>query len=113
MLAPEMEKDGIMTKTVLLAALLMATAPATAQQTAPKTGGDPLKEICTGFLAQSGQGVSGDQNKLCTCLVTQTQARLTRQEMEIYNKASSTGQAPPPAIMDKVVGIATTCLSGQ
>ncbi len=72
---------------------------------------DPLKEICTNFLAQGAGSVGGDPQRLCTCLVSETQKRLTRQEMEIYNKAATSGQQPPPAIMDKVVGIATTCLT--
>lgn len=95
----------------LLIGLLFAAGPVCAQQALPKGSGDPLKDICTGFLEQGGQGVSGDRNKLCTCLVSETQSRLTRREMEIYSKAAETGQAPPPAIMDKVVNIATTCLT--
>jgi hypothetical protein len=31
--------------------------------------------------------------------------------MEIYNKAATSGQQPPSAIMEKVVGIATMCLT--
>ena len=99
-----------MRATFLLIALL-TSLPAAAQQTLPKGAGDPLKEICTGFLEQGGQGVSGDRNKLCTCLVRETQSGLTRQEMALYSKAAETGQAPPPAIMEKVLNIATTCLT--
>jgi hypothetical protein len=98
-------------KKMLLLALTCATLPVAAQQSLPKTSGDPLKEICTGFLEQGGAGVSGDRNKLCTCLVRETQAGLTPQEMAIYSKAAETGQAPPPAIMNKVMNIATTCLT--
>lgn len=97
--------------TFLLIALLVAAMPTVAQQALPRGSGDPLKDICTGFLEQGGQGVSGDRNKLCTCLVSETKSRLTQREMEIYSKAAETGQAPPPAIMDKVVNIATTCLT--
>jgi hypothetical protein len=100
-----------MTKTFLTLAFLCAALPVAAQQSLPKTSGDPLKEICTSFLEQGGAGVSGDRNKLCTCLVRETQARLTQQEMLLYNKAAETGQPPPPAIMNKVVNIATTCLT--
>lgn len=96
-----------MTKRFVLLGVLLASASAFAQ--APP--GDPLKEICTGFLAQSGAGIAGDQAKLCTCLVDETQKRLTREEMEIYNRATTTGAQPPPAIMEKVVGIATACLT--
>ncbi len=72
---------------------------------------DPLQEICTGFLAQSGAGVSGDRQKLCSCLVTETQKQLTRQEMELYHQAMTSGGQPPPAIMEKVVDVATVCLT--
>ena len=98
----------------LIGFFLAITAwPAAAQQNPPRGAGDPLQDICAGFLEQSGQGISGDRNKLCTCLVRETKGRLTEQEMKIYNKAGETGQAPPPAIMEKVIGIATTCLAGQ
>jgi hypothetical protein len=68
-------------------------------------------EICSGFLAQSGQGVSGDSQRLCTCLTRETQARLSRAEMEAYSRATSGGQAPPDGVMQKVMGIATQCLA--
>jgi hypothetical protein len=99
-----------MSNGILLLAALLASGAAFAQ-TPPNNSNDPLKEICTGFLAQSGAGVSGDQAKLCTCLVGETQKQLTRQEMEIYNKATSSGAQPPAAIMQKVMGIATLCLT--
>lgn len=98
-------------RTMLLLAIVFAALPVAAQQSLPKSSGDPLKEICTGFLEQGGTGVSGDRNKLCTCLVRETQTQLTQQEMVIYSKAAETGQAPPPAIMNKVVNIATICLT--
>ena len=93
-------------KIALLSTLLIGSAALA--QSVPS---DPLKEICSNFLAQGAGTVGGDHQKLCTCLVSQTQAQLTRQEMEIYNKAATSGQQPPPAIMQKVVGIATTCLT--
>ena len=99
----------------LLAALFLTSliaAPALAQ-TAPKAAANPLQQICTGFLAESGQGVSGDANKLCTCLVRETQSRLTTAEMEAYSKAAQDGQQPPQAVMEKVIGIATACLTAQ
>lgn len=83
-------------------------APATGQQ---RQGADPLLDICSNFLAQSGQGVSGDSNRLCQCLTRETQRRLTRREMELYSQATSQGQAPPEVVMQKVVGIATRCLA--
>ena len=97
-------------KHIILSALIFAAAPAAAQSV-PQGSGDPLKDICTGFLGQSGQGISGDQNKLCTCLVRETQSRLTRAEMEACSKSGQTGQQPPPAVMEKVIGIATACLT--
>ena len=93
--------------------LAMTVLPAFAQQPLPQSSSDPMQSLCTGFLEQSGQGVSGDRNKLCACLVRETKARLTPQEMQAYNKASETGQTPPPAVMDKVIAVATTCLSAQ
>lgn len=97
---------------VTVAYLMMALAgPAWAQQSLPKTSGDPLSEICTGFLQQSGQGVSGDRNRLCTCLVRETKTRLSAAEMKAYAQASETGQPPPDAVMQKVVAIATACLT--
>lgn len=101
-------------RTVLIILLFVAMAsPALAQQSQSRAPADPLQDICTGFLEQGGQGISGDRNKLCSCLVRETKARLTPQEMEIYNKAGTTGQPPPPAIMEKVIGIATACLTAQ
>lgn len=98
-----------MTKDILIALAVLVSGGASAQ-TAPKQT-DPLQEICTGFLAQSGAGVAGDQNKLCACLVAETQRQLTRQEMEAYNRAASSGAPPPAAVMQKVMGVATTCLT--
>jgi hypothetical protein len=98
-----------MTGTTLLLFAVLAGGGAWAQ-TAPQQN-DPLQEICTGFLAQSGAGIAGDQQKLCACLVTETQKQLTRQEMDIYHRAASRGEAPPAAIMQKVMGVATACLT--
>ncbi len=99
-----------MIRYIVLTAVLMGCASVSAQ-TLPKSSGDPLQEICTGFIAQSGAGIAGDPTRLCTCLVTETQKRLTREEMVAYDKANQSGQAPPPAVMQKVIGIATTCLT--
>jgi hypothetical protein len=97
----------------LIAILTMVAFPAFAQTAPglPKNGGDPLSEICTSFLDQTGQGISGDRNRLCACLVRETKSRLSRPEMEAYSRATQTGQSPPPAVMEKVMGIATTCLT--
>lgn len=99
-----------MLKHVLILTALITGAGASAQ-TVPNSPGDPLQEICTGFLAQSGAGVSGDPAKLCTCLVTETQKRLTLEEMVAYHSATSMGREPPPAVMQKVMAIATQCLT--
>ncbi len=95
----------------LIAILTVIAFPAFAQTVPKNNGGDPLGEICTSFLDQSGAGVSGDRNRLCTCLVRETKSRLSRPEMDAYNRATQTGQPPPPAVMEKVMGIATTCLT--
>jgi hypothetical protein len=94
-----------MIRSIVLLSALLVSGGAYAQ------ANDPLKEICTNFLAQGAGSVGGDHQRLCKCLVGETQKRLTRQEMEIYNKAATSGQQPPAAIMDKVVGIATVCLT--
>jgi hypothetical protein len=98
---------------ILRGAILVTViaGPALAQQNLPKSSSDPLQEICTGFLAQSGQGVSGDRNRLCVCLSRETKSRLTEPEMKAYARAAETGQPPPDAIMQKVMGIATACLT--
>ena len=98
-----------MVRGIFIALGIFACAPCFAQQT-PKPANDPLMEICSSFLEQSGQGISGDRNNLCTCLVRETQARLTRQEMQVYNDAGRTGKQVPDAIMQKIVGIAALCL---
>jgi len=98
---------------LFLAALIVSAAMPVAAQTLPQSSANPLQEICSGFLEQSGQGISGDQAKLCACLVTQVQAGLTRAEMEAYAAATQNGQQPPPAVMQKVVSIATQCLTAS
>lgn len=97
-----MLRSCIVATAVLMGASAVAQIP---------SGGDPLKEICTGFLQQGGAGIAGDHERLCTCLVTETQRQLTREEMVAYSRATETGQQPPPAVMQKVLGIATTCLT--
>lgn len=94
---------------LVLCGLLAAATSAPAQTSAP--GANPLHDICSGFLAQSGQGVAGDQAKLCGCLVEQTQSQLTRPEMEAYAAATQNGQQPPPAVMQKVMNVAVQCLN--
>jgi hypothetical protein len=97
-------------KHILFLALVFAAVPAAAQ-TLPQSSGNPLVDICRTFLSQSGQGIAGDADKLCNCLAAESQSRLSRAEMEVYVKASQSGQQPPPAVMEKVTGIATACLT--
>jgi hypothetical protein len=85
-------------------------APAVAQGLPSAQGADPLREICSSMLEQSG-GVAGSQDVLCKCLVRETSAKLTRAEMVAYSTATQKGQSPPPAVMNKIMGIATTCLA--
>jgi hypothetical protein len=101
-------------KSILIVSLLaMTIVPAFAQQSPSQAPNDPLQSLCSGFLEQSGQSVSGNANKLCACLVRETKARLTPQEMAVYSRASETGQTPPPSVMEKVIAVATTCLTAQ
>ena len=95
----------------VLAALLIVSSATAQAQTLPKSSGNPLEEMCTAFLEQGGAGVSGNHGTLCSCLVREIQARLTRAELEAYNKASESGGEVPPAIMQKVLAVASTCLT--
>jgi hypothetical protein len=61
-------------------------------------------------LAESPGTVSGDKAKLCTCLIRETPARLSQQEMMAYAEASLESKTPPDAVMQKVLAIATACL---
>ncbi len=100
-----------MRSVILCGLILVSMSSLTAAQQRVPGSTDPLMDICTGFLAQSGQGVSGDAGRLCTCLTRETQVRLSRPEMEAYAQATSDGQAPPERVMQKVMGIAAQCLA--
>ncbi len=100
-----------MRRAVFCSLIFIGMASLAAAQQRELGSKDPLMDICAGFLAQSGQGVSGDAGRLCMCLTRETQARLSRPEMEAYARATSNGQPPPDAVMQKVMGIATQCLS--
>jgi hypothetical protein len=92
----------------LVAATLVASMmPAAAQD--QNQVSNPLSAVCTGVLAQSNINV-GDADRLCACLIRQTPAHLTPQEMEIYAEASQAGKQPPQPVMDKVIAVATECL---
>jgi hypothetical protein len=88
-----------------LAACLAISAAAA--QTPP---GDPLMGICSGFLAQPGVAISADATRLCTCLVREVKAGLSRAEMETYDRATAAGQALPAELQGKITGIAVQCL---
>ena len=95
----------------VLAGLFAQWLPAYGQTALPPGNSDPLAAICTNFLDQGGGGVSGDRNRLCSCLSRETKSRLTQDEMKAYKGAADKGQAPPDALMQKVMAIATVCLT--
>lgn len=80
---------------------------AAAAQTPP---GDPMMGLCAGFLAQPGVAISADATRLCTCLVREVKGRLSRAEMEVYDRATAAGQALPAELQGKITGIAVQCL---
>ena len=92
---------------VAIAAVLFAQ-PVLAQSI--PASGDATMAICTGFLAQGAGSMSGDKTKLCNCLIRETGTKLSTEEMMAYAQASMNSQTPPPAVLDKVMNIATTCL---
>ncbi len=95
----------------LLFITAMLVSAAAHAQTLPKTSGDPLMEICSGFLEQNRLTVSGDAAKLCGCLVREVQAKLNRSEMEAYDAATGAAKPLPPTLQNKIAGIATQCLT--
>ncbi|MDX2144799.1 MAG: hypothetical protein SFV19_15700 [Rhodospirillaceae bacterium] len=80
-------------------------------QTLPKTSGDPLQEICSGFLEQNNLTISGDVGRLCSCLVREVKGQLSRAEMESYDRLNAAGRPLPPALQNKITGIAVQCLT--
>ncbi len=93
---------------VLASGLLASGANA---QTLPKTSGDPLMEICSGFLEQNRLNVSGDAQRLCTCLVREVKGKLSAAEMETYDKYAAAAKPLPDALQNKISGIAVQCLT--
>jgi hypothetical protein len=89
----------------LLFAVVLLTNSAWAQ-----TAADPLQEICAGFLEQNSLSISGDAQRLCTCLVREVQAKLSRGEMETYDSYNAAAKPLPPALQNKISGIAVQCL---
>ena len=95
----------------LILPLLVALSAAAQNTPQAPASADALKGICTAFIDQSGQKVGGDANRLCTCLVRETKSHLTEDEMRSYSAAVTSGQAPPDAVLQKVLGIAQTCIT--
>jgi len=95
----------------VIAVAVMLCASAAFAQTAPKTSGDPLEEICSGFLEQNSLQIGGSAQKLCTCLVREVKGKLSRAEMETYDRANAAAKPLPPALQDKISGIAVQCLT--
>jgi hypothetical protein len=95
-----------------IAAALILCASAVSAQTAPRqSSGDPLEEICSGFLQQNNLTIGGNAGKLCTCLAREVKGKLSRSEMETYDRANSDAQPLPPALQEKISGIAVQCLT--
>jgi hypothetical protein len=93
-----------------MVALVMMTMTAQAQ-TLPKSSGDPLAEICSGFVEQNNLTVSGDVGKLCGCLVREIKGQLSRAEMETYDRLNAAGRPLPNGLQAKITGIAVQCLT--
>jgi hypothetical protein len=96
-------------RAAFVAALFLSSA--VTAQTLPKTAGDPLMDICSGFLEQNRLNVSGDAQRLCACLVREVTGKLSRGEMETYDKYAAAAQPMPPALQNKISGIAVQCLN--
>ncbi len=87
------------------------TAPLGTAPVGARAAGDPLMEICSGFLSQNGLAVGGDAGRLCTCLVREVKGKLSKPEMETYDRQNAAGQPLPAALQNKITGIATQCLT--
>jgi hypothetical protein len=98
-------------RTTIAASFLMLWASVSPAQTLPKTSGDPLEEICSGFLEQNSLKVGGDMAKLCTCLVREVKGQLSRTEMETYDRLNAAAKPLPNALQNKVTNIALQCLT--
>jgi hypothetical protein len=97
-------------RTMIAVALMMFATVAHAQSL-PNNSGDPLQEICSGFLEQNNLNIGGSVAKLCTCLVREVKGKLSRTEMETYDKFNAAAKPLPPALQDKISGIAVQCLT--
>lgn len=100
---------------VIAAAILISPAgfarTVQAQAIPNSPGGDPLIEICSGFLEQNSLKVGGDMARLCSCLVREVKGKLSRAEMETYDKYNAAAKPLPNALQNKISGIAVQCLT--
>lgn len=94
----------------LLIALFWPLAVSAQSRNAPSSAADPTMSLCSGLLAESGVAMTG-KDKLCKCLISEVTSKLTADEMVAYAQANMNSQTPPAAVMDKVMGIATRCLT--
>ena len=97
-------------RTMIALVVLLLSGVAHAQSL-PNNSGDPLQEICSGFLEQNNLSIGGSVAKLCTCLVREVKGKLSRSEMETYDKFNAAAKPLPPALQDKISGIAVQCLT--
>jgi len=95
----------------LIAVAFVLCATVAQAQTVPQGSGDPLQDICSGFLEQNSLKISGSAAKLCTCLVREVKGKLSRAEMEAYDKANAAAKPLPAGLQDKITGIAVQCLT--
>jgi hypothetical protein len=95
----------------MIALAVIFFAIAAQAQSLPNNSGDPLQDICSGFLEQNNLKVSGSAAKLCTCLVREVKGKLSRTEMETYDKLNASAKPLPTALQNKISGIAVQCLT--
>ncbi len=95
----------------LIVVVTLLCALSAQAQTLPQGSGDPLQDICSGFLEQNNLKIGGSAAKLCTCLVREVKGKLSRTEMETYDKFNAAAKPLPPALQDKISGIAVQCLT--
>ena len=79
--------------------------------TSSAQGIDPIKEICTNFLASNNLRAGASPDILCNCLVREITTKLSRDEMLAYQRSADTGRAMSNALNAKINRIAVTCLT--
>lgn len=93
---------------LILALTAFFSVPAVAQ--APTAGANPMMQMCSALLGQSGQ-IAADGQRLCACLVREVPAKLSDAEMQLYDRSNAAGQPLPDALQAKITGIAVQCLA--